>query len=73
MPQYIILAGVNWSSTYYQSAVSYEQEDFVFINADNIERDFGGNWKSTSDNLKSMGIALEKLYEAMAKGKNIIH
>lgn len=74
MPQYIILAGVNGSgkSTYYQSAFGYKQTDFVFINADNIERDFGGNWRSTSDNLKAMRMALENLYRAMSEGENII-
>lgn len=74
MPRYILLAGVNGSgkSTYYRMTDDRTREGYIYINADNIERELGGNWHSSKDNFTAMREAIKRLNVAFDNRLNII-
>ena len=71
-PQYIVVAGINGAGkstlfTIYPDLFAHTQR----INADEILRDFKGDWHNNSDNLKAMRIELHRLHEAIKQRRSI--
>jgi len=71
--KYIIVAGINGT----EKSTLYQLQPKLFsgtkrINADEILRDFGGNWKSAVDNIKAMKKEVQLLHEAL-QNKISIH
>lgn len=65
-PRYIIVAGVNGSgkSTFYRSTPSLFMNT-KRINADEILKSNGGDWKKMSDNMKAMRAVIQLMNQAI--------
>lgn len=71
-PQYVIVAGVNGAG----KSTLYEAYPSLFIdterlNADEILKQMGGDWRKNTDNLKAMRIEIKRLHAAINQGKSI--
>ncbi len=66
-PQFIIVAGINGAG----KSTLYQVSPFLFdgslrLNADEILRQFGGNWKEPSDTFKAMRREVELINDAFS-------
>ncbi|MCT4486968.1 zeta toxin family protein [Levilactobacillus parabrevis] len=66
MPEYIIIAGINGAG----KSTLYDSQPLLFkntrrINADEILRQSGGNWRKTSDNFHAMRQELKEIHRAL--------
>ncbi|WP_277281140.1 zeta toxin family protein [Streptococcus hyointestinalis] len=64
-PQFIIVAGINGAgkSTLYKVS-PFWFEDSIRLNADEILRKFGGDWRNKKDTSKAMRIEVEMIKDA---------
>lgn len=64
-PQFIIVAGINGAgkSTLYKVS-PFWFEDSIRLNADEILRKFGGDWRNKKDTSKAMRIVVEMIKDA---------
>ncbi|MDT6287909.1 zeta toxin family protein [Enterococcus faecium] len=75
-PYYVVVGGVNGAgkSTIYQiQSLKRKELDTDRINADEILRSFGGNWKKQADINKSMREVLKEIKGHFKEGKSFHH